>query len=127
MADTWEDVLSEPESGSRKEIPAPDWVFTQRPDVQAPESEIEALMMAVPGEELDWADNEIQPDTYDKLDSILGVQLDLDEVEKEVLDALYVAGHSIRDAATILNIPQTTVWRIKESAIERIRRRSSNQ
>lgn len=127
MADRWQDVVNEPDSGSRKEIPAPDWVFEQSAATATPSSEIEALMMATPGEELGWADNNIQPDTYDRLDEILGVKLDLDEVEKEVLDALYVAGHSIRDAATILGIPQTTVWRIKESAIERIRRRSGNQ
>lgn len=104
------------------EIPAPDWVIQTHHHVQ-PETELEALMMSAPGDHIP----EIVPkqlDTYDALDEILGVELELDDVERSVLDALFVSGLSIRDAATVLGTSPSTVWRIKESALERIRHRA---
>jgi DNA-directed RNA polymerase specialized sigma24 family protein len=105
------------------ETPAPDWVIQKHVAVQ-PENELEALMMTAPGEhtpEIVRKDD----DTYDRLDEILGVELELNDVERSVLDALYVSGLSIRSAAEVLGTSPTTVYRIKESAMERIRRRAA--
>ena len=119
--DDWRKVYNESEPRKSLEVPAPDWVFTHQPAVVKPESEIEALMMSAPG---DWVDPDTDTgDTYDNLEEIFGVELDLSELEKEVLDAVFVAGHSIRGAADLLGLPQTTVWRVKESALDRIRKR----
>jgi DNA-directed RNA polymerase specialized sigma24 family protein len=124
---SWQDVYFETEPSKRKEVASPDWVFETRPNQTAtPETELEALMMAGPGDvvaEVPAAN----PDTYQNLDKILGTNLELDDVEKEVLDAVFVAGLSIREAASVLDMPQTTVWRIKESALDRIRRRINGQ
>lgn len=104
------------------ETPAPDWVIQKHVAVQ-PENELEALMMTAPGEHIP----EIvvkNDDTYERLDEILGVKLDLDDIERSVLDAVFVSGLSIRAAAEVLGTSPTTVWRVKESAMERIRRRA---
>jgi DNA-directed RNA polymerase specialized sigma24 family protein len=125
--ETWEDVLEEnDEPEKRREIPAPDWVFETRPGIATPNSELEALMMSTPGYDIETPIDLDRGDTYSNLQEILGVDLDLDEVEEEVLDAVLVAGLSIREAADILGIPATTVWRIKDSAVTRIRQRINN-
>lgn len=123
MGETWEDVLEEPENGKRKEVPAPDWVFETRTGLAQPQTELEALMMAAPGDHPATTVDHNHGDTYQNLQKMLGIDLDIDEVEQEVLDAVLVAGLSIREAADILGIPATTVWRIKEGALDRIRRR----
>jgi DNA-directed RNA polymerase specialized sigma subunit len=118
---TWEDVMDEPDPGKRREIPAPDWVFDHNATAK-PDSDIEALMMAAPGDHTTEVLHD-HGDTYQNLEMILGVELDLTELEQEVLDCLIVAGHSIRGTAELLGLPQTTVWRIKEGALSRIRNR----
>ena len=114
------DWVEKPEPRKTKEIPAPDWVFNNTGDVHQPETELEALMVTAPGGTTPQVPAD-RGDTYKNLDKILGVNLDLSQVEMDVLDALFVAGHSIREAAEVLGIPQTTVWRIKESALSMIR------
>jgi DNA-directed RNA polymerase specialized sigma subunit len=81
-------------------------------------------MMTAPGEhEPEIVVKDV--DTYERLDEILGVELELDDVERSVLDALYVSGLSIREAAEVLGTSASTVWRIKESALGRIRKKAS--
>ena len=104
------------------EIPAPAWVIQTRHTVQ-PETELETLMMTAPGDNIPETVPKDQ-DTYDTLDEILGVKLELNDIERSVLDALFVSGLSIRDAATVLGTSPSTVWRIKESSLERIRQRA---
>lgn len=80
-------------------------------------------MMTAPGDHIP----ETKPDntdTYETLDQILGVELELDDVERSVLDALFVSGLSIRDTADVLGTSPSTVWRIKESTLQRIRLRA---
>jgi len=104
------------------ETPAPDWVIQTHHRVQ-PETELEALMMTAPGEHTpETVPKDV--DTYDTLDQILGVELELNDVERSVLDALFVSGLSIRDAADVLGTSPTTVWRIKESTLARIRHKA---
>lgn len=123
MAERWREVFEEKPSRKTREAPAPDWVFDQHTDTHKPSSELEALMMATPGEEGDWVADQDRGDTYSNLEALLGVDLDLSELEMDVLDAVFVAGLSIREAADQLDLPPTTVWRIKESALNRIRKR----
>lgn len=124
MGETWEDVLKENSPSKRREVPAPDWVFESQSGIAQPETELEAMMMSPPGEDREPVNHD-HGDTYENLEDLLGVELDLDDVEMEVLDAVLVAGLSIREAAEVLGIPGTTVWRIKEGALERIRRRTN--
>ncbi len=120
---TWEREHARPLPRADYEKPVPDWVLEQSPGTHRPESELEQLMTTPPGGHPDMLSNVDTGDTYDNLENILGVDLELDEIEKDVLDALFVAGLSIRDASQTLGIPQTTVWRVKESAMTRIRKR----
>lgn len=115
--DDWAD---KPDPRKTKEYPAPAWVFDNTSDLHQPTGELEAIMVTAPGGTQPQVPAD-RGDTYKNLDSILGVELDLAQVEMDVLDALFVAGHSIREAAEVLGIPQTTVWRIKESALSMIR------
>jgi DNA-directed RNA polymerase specialized sigma subunit len=118
----WKHELEKADPRHDLEPPAPDWVIQTHHKVQ-PETELEALMMTAPGEHTP----EIVPkdvDTYEALDQILGVKLELNDVERSVLDALFVSGLSIRDAADVLGTSPSTVWRIKESALARIRHRA---
>lgn len=119
----WKHELNKADPRHDLETPAPDWVIQKHGAVQ-PENELEALMMTAPGEHIPEIVRR-DDDTYERLDEILGVELELDDVERSVLDAVFVSGLSIRDAAEVLGTSPTTVWRIKESAMERIRRRAA--
>lgn len=119
----WKKLVEKPDPRTDLEIPAPDWYIQQHAPVQ-PMSELEALMMTAPGDNEPDTTEPDQGDTYDNLDDILGVQLELDDIERSVLDALFVSGLSIRDAAAVLGTSPSTVWRIKESALKRIRERA---
>jgi DNA-directed RNA polymerase specialized sigma24 family protein len=118
----WRHELDKADPRHDLETPAPDWVIQKHVAVQ-PENELEALMMTAPGEHIPEIVIKTD-DTYERLDEILGVELELDDIERSVLDAVFVSGLSIRDAAEVLGTSPTTVWRVKESAMERIRKRA---
>lgn len=118
----WKLLVEKPDPRTDLETPAPDWYIQQHAPVQ-PMSEMEALMMTAPGDNEPETNQPDRGDTYENLDATLGVSLELNDIERSVLDALFVAGLSIRDAAQVLGTSPSTVWRIKESALARIRER----
>lgn len=77
-------------------------------------------MMTAPGQEPTPVQR-YNDDTYDKLNETLGFDLELNELERSVLDSVFVAGLSIRDTADVLGLPKSTVQRIKDTTLNRIR------
>ena len=123
--DDWEVEYRKGIPRNRREVAAPDWVFERQNTTATPQSELEAMMMAVPGEEPQPVVNHHGPDVWDNLDETIGVLLELSDEEKQVMEARHVAGLSIRESAEALGLPKSTVHRIEQSALERIRRRAN--
>lgn len=117
----WRDVMDEPEPRYDQEIPAPDWVFTSTESAQ-PTSELEALMMSTPGHDVEYVP-ESGGDPYSFLEKDTGVSFDLTDLERQVLDAVCISGLTVREAADVLGISKSTVDRVKNSALARIRAR----
>jgi DNA-directed RNA polymerase specialized sigma24 family protein len=115
----WQDLAETGLPRAAKEIPVPDWQLEYRP-APTPSSELEALMMTAPGQEPVEV-HRYNDDTYKKLEEVLGVELDLSELEMSVLDCVFVAGLSIRDTGSVLGLPKSTVQRIKDTTLNRIR------
>lgn len=120
----WKKLVETPDRRHDLETPAPDWLIQQHAPTQ-PVNHIEALMMSTPGQPELEPETAPEKDCYENLDDILGVQLELNDIEKSVLDALFVAGLSIRDTADILGTSPSTVWRIKDSVMSRIIERAN--
>ena len=115
----WETELETGLPRAAKETPVPDWQLTHRP-APLPSSELEALMMTAPGQEPAEV-HRYNDDTYRRLEELLGVELDLSDLEISVLDCVFVAGLSIRTTAEVLSLPKSTVQRIKDTTLNRIR------
>jgi DNA-directed RNA polymerase specialized sigma24 family protein len=115
----WQDLAEAGLPRAAKEIPVPDWQLEHRP-TPTPSSELEALMMTAPGQNPEPVHN-YNDDTYTRLSELLGVEIDLSELEQSVLDCVFVAGLSIRDTSRVLGLPKSTVQRIKDTTLNRIR------
>ena len=102
-----------------KETPVPDWQLEYSP-TPTPSSETEALMMTAPGQDPQPVYS-YDDDTYTRLSELLSVDLALSELEISVLDCVFVAGLSIRTTAEVLGLPKSTVQRIKDTTLNRIR------
>lgn len=120
MREPWEEVLDEKLPRNDKEIPivGRDWMLeTDQPN--NPQSEMQALMEASPGHEPVWEEP-----------AETGIELLLDTVlseeEKSVIEATIFAGHSIRKASEILGMPKSTVHRLQQSALEKLRKELGN-
>lgn len=119
----WQEIIEKSDKRTDLEIVSPDWALQQHHPTP-PTNPMEAMMMETPGNTLDPPPPAPTTDPYETLETILGCDLDLDEIERAVLDAMFIGGHSVRDTAKILQTSASTVWRIKTSALERIRARA---
>lgn len=116
--DDWEDISGLPDKRVKNEIPVSAmggwWNVPLGPSTtNFTGTDLEALMSSAPGDE---------PEISDYYDGDPYADLDLDEFEVAVLDAIVVSGLSYRQAARVLGVSHTTVRRVHMSAIERIRR-----
>lgn len=110
------------DTDARNEIPVSffgGWWAIETPDT-TPENltgtDIEALMTAAPGHE-PIEPTEHYGDPYQMLDG-----MDLSEFERQVLDAIVIAGLSYRQAGRILGASHSSVYRTYKSVIARIRK-----
>lgn len=116
MTEAWEEVYDQPDPRKVNEVPSPGWVFTSR-QAGTPETELQALMETAPGHE-PHVSTEAKHAQADGLEILLEY---LDENERAVIEATIIAGHSIRKAGQLLGLPSTTVHRIQQSALNRLR------
>jgi RNA polymerase sigma factor (sigma-70 family) len=122
----WKLEQEKPVDKHDRSIPVPDWVINQTVGQQPAANQLEALIMTAPGAHEPYIVPTEHQETWASLDTTLGVQLNLTEEERDILSARYVAGLTVRDTASILGIPKSTVSRIELSALDRIRKRINN-
>jgi len=125
MADWRKEAQSKlPEN--RREIPSPAWVFENGSGNVIPETETEALMMTPPGGHIPETHKAPTDDIYQMLEDEYGIDLDMTDDERDVMDAIHISGLSIREAASVLGMSKSTVQRISDSTMSRIRKRIAN-
>lgn len=84
-------------------------------DTNFTDTDMEALMSAAPGHEPYRAPRH-DTDPY----QALGIELD--DFEREVMDARVISGLSYRQAGRVLGVSYSTVYRVHKSVLERIRK-----
>lgn len=135
-SDDWEEWVDQPLPRNVNEIPIVGryWLL-ENPDGNRPESELQALMETEPYgtpkllvNHDDGLTDRDDPGHSDSETDLLGGHWDaLSEQEQAVLDCMIVAGHSVRKTAEILGMPKSTVHRIKDSALNILRKRMEQQ
>lgn len=119
----WKKEASSKIPEARREIPSPAWVFENASGSAVPETELEALMMTPPGGHIPDTTSPPSDDIYQMLEEEFGVELDLTDDERDVMDAIHISGLSIREAADVLGMSKSTVQRLEASTMARIRKR----
>ena len=120
MSETWQDVLDEPDKKYANEIPLAgrDWMLDGK-DVHQPEPEtdLQALMEAPPHTE-PRTSAEHQREVNQLVEDLVD---ELEPYERAIIEYTVYAGHSIRMCGRMLGIPKSTVHRMKQAALEKIR------
>ena len=115
---TWQDVLKERYTTPQNEVLQP-WVVESTSDPHSlPDNHYAALLEAPPGVDPRQDKATMAASMERVLDLLESV---LDDDERAVIETTVIAGHSIRKAATILDWPPSTVHRIKQSALRRLK------
>lgn len=118
MSDSWEELVDKPMPRFDLEIPVAGRTWMLEHDEQ-PETFLQALMETPPG----GTQRESKEEQRHHIHHIYYVvENELSDEERAVLECTVIAGHSIRDAAKLLGWPKSTVHRIKQSALERMKR-----
>lgn len=121
----WEDVYNEPLPRTIEDpITGKDWLLEDpynRVEPWQPDTELQAMMETEPGGHQQTSKEELA-NTSSWYDDILNAMDALTEEERAVIEVTVIAGHSIRKAAEILGMPKSTVYRIKKSALNIIKR-----
>lgn len=121
--ETWEDVADQPlpRYAMEESVVGRLWLLESGHlwEANKPESELQALMEAKPG------DDPVEPrnwkgSIYSEVEQIVDTML-TDE-ERDVIQVTVFAGHSVRKASEILGWPKSTVHRLKQSALRIIER-----
>lgn len=120
--DDWRQEYQKRIPRTDREIPigVTGWKF-ERLNKPQPSSELEAMMMTVPGEEPVPYQEDVMLDPYESVFTQLGVNIELNETQRAVLDARIMSRLTFRAISDMLDIPVTTVHRIFQETMNEIK------